>query len=139
MNLSPLAIELLCQLYLAVLSVWLGVRDGRSFEFTRRLSEKQMDAWHFDGGAIYAIAAIPTFFFVGWISIAYALLIRGSLFDIGYNAMRVNVPIGYIGDAKQWLEKQNVKVFGKFGAVKKAAFYIAIIITINILKFIFFE
>jgi len=105
---------------------WQGKRH---FSKIVKFNDKQRKAFHFKHGLYFAIVCSP-FCYLEPLLIIAALLIRLALFD-GFYSAAAGLGFKYIGDGKEWIERQSVKLFGKRGGVKKAVCFGVVLIILN--------
>lgn len=91
------------QLYLALFTIVAAWRDGvtellrNSTSGSAELIKKRLFWWHFTGGALYVIAAVPLLLAVDWWRILIvAPIIRAILFNPIRN-IACNEPVWYVG------------------------------------------
>lgn len=127
------------QLYMFICTLVLASKDSTSYklkDFTpenRELEAKRIDRWHRLGIALNGLMVFPWIYndpINWWKYIIYALLIRLIAFDPAFNYWGGLNP-KFLGSTAFW-DKLFVKLFGKYGALKKSIMFLILLISSNI-------
>lgn len=126
----------ICQLYLLICILFLAGKDATSYRLKDHnrpagsLQSNRIKRWHRDGVVLWVLYTLPVAYFVsGWM-LLYSVLIRGSVFDIGFNRWS-GLDITYLGGSSWW-DKFFVKIFGQHGALWKSLAFIVLLGIANI-------
>jgi len=120
--------------------LFLAGKDSTSFKLKDKspddegLEEKRINRWHRDGVALNILFIIPFLYYdiYNWhLYLVYTGLIRLVFFDISFNYW-AGLNYKFLGSTAWW-DQQFIKIFGKFGALKKSLAFLAILILISIL------
>lgn len=126
---------ILLQIYLIICTLFLAGKDASSYlmknNITNDITNTRIKRWHRDGVMLNILFVVPLLYFTHiWILLLYALLIRLSFFDIAFNKW-ANLDYRFLGSTAE-VDKIFVKIFGKYGAVRKSLAFIVILIILNI-------
>lgn len=128
---------IITQIYILVCILFLAGKDASSYKLKDKnnigpLTDKRIKRWHRDGVALWLLITLAPVYYqhLYWIML-YSLLIRLSVFDLAFNYW-AGLPYKYLGSTAL-ADKLFSKIFGLQGAVKKSLFFLAILITLNIL------
>lgn len=126
----------IAQAYLMICILFLAGKDATSYRLKDHnrsagsLQSNRIKRWHRDGVALWVLVTLPVAYFVsGWL-LLYSVLIRGAVFDLGFNKW-AGLQTTYLGGSAFW-DKFFVKIFGQHGAVWKSIAFGVILIIINI-------
>lgn len=124
------------QLYLLICILFLAGKDATSYRLKDHnrpagsLQSNRIKRWHRDGVALWVLCTLPVAYFVsGWM-LLYSVLIRGSVFDLGFNKW-AGLDIDFLGGSAWW-DRFFVKIFGQRGAIKKSIAFIVLLVIANI-------
>lgn len=130
------------QLYLLICILFLAGKDATSFRLKDQSAAGQLimnriKRWHRDGVALWILVTIPCVYFIHPEMAAFSLLIRGAVFDIGFNKW-AGLDITYLGGTA-WSDKLMVKLFGLHGAIKKSLAFAFLVAVLNVLNAFVFK
>lgn len=132
-------VMVLAQIYVLICILFLAGKDATSYKLMEKddplseLKRKRIQRWHRDGVALNALVITPIVYLrpeLSWI-ILYAVLLRLAVSDLAFNYW-AGLNIKYLGSTA-WADKQFAKIFGKYGAVKKSVFFLALLVLLNFL------
>ena len=131
----------IAQVIITIFVIWSAIQQGRKHEINRKKTTKERKAWHRNNFLLYCAVCIGCIFIAGyhenwWKIIIASLVIRVALFDKFY-ANAAGLGATYIGDGVEFLEGIEVKIFGTYGGKKKTLVSILVLITLNILNYLF--
>lgn len=125
-------------LLLIIFKLFLAGKDATSYllkekDYENELTLVRIKRWHRDGAAIDAMFTSVLAWASGlWVAvIIQSLLIRLAVFDIAFNHW-AKLDIKHLGSTA-WADKIFSKIFGEDGAVKKALFFLVVLIIFTIL------
>lgn len=130
----------LSEFYLLICVLALAGKDADSYLLKAKqddsFSAGRVKRWHRDGFILYVLYALPL---TAWLPVYWwkipiaAILLRLSLFDLGFNKWS-SLPLTYLGGTA-WADRQFIRVFGINGAVKKSLAFFALLVGLNILNY----
>jgi hypothetical protein len=130
------------QLYLLITILFLAGKDATSFRLkdqnaTGGLIMGRIKRWHRDGFALWILITIPVAWFIHWEMAAFSILIRASVFDLGFNKWG-GLPTTYLGGTAG-TDKLMVKIFGLHGAIRKSVVFAFLVAAVNVLNLFIFK
>lgn len=128
---------------MVVCILFLAGKDATSFKLKdkavrdKELEEKRIKRWHRDGVALNILFVLPFLYFDPinwWQYISLALLLRLSIYDIGFNYW-AGLNYKFLGSTALW-DRIFVKIFGLNGAVKKSITFLVLTVLLMTIKLI---
>lgn len=130
---------ILAEIYVLICILFLAGKDASSYLLKEhnkpenQLDKKRIQRWHRDGVALNALIIMPIVYLKPelYLIIPYTILIRLAVFDLAFNKW-ASLNYNFLGSTA-WTDKAMIKIFGKYGAVKKSIFFFAVLVALNIL------
>ena len=119
-----------------VYTLLLAGKDASSFLLKTKeesiLTDNRIKRWHRDGTLIFILTTAMLSWASGlwWQVPIQALLVRLSIFDLGFNKWS-QLPLNYLGSTSK-VDKFFSKIFGRHGAITKSIVFVIILILFNI-------
>lgn len=129
---------ILAEIYVLVCILFLAGKDATSYLLKDHnrpptdTDKNRVERWHRDGVALNALIIMPIVYLrpdLYWL-ILYTVLIRLAFFDLAFNKWS-SLKYNFLGSTA-WSDKLMIKVFGKYGAIKKAIFFFIVLVALNI-------
>ena len=128
---------ILAEIYVLVCTLFLARKDATIYRLMSRdqlnitLRLGEIERWYRDSVALNTLIIMPIVYlapYLSWI-ILYTVLIRLAIFDIAFNSW-AKLDLKYLGSVT-WTDKIFIKVFGKYGAIRKAVVLTMLLIILN--------